>query len=270
MSLIFLAGLTSAGYVFLGVILLSFLIAYIWLKASGKKEKLGCFSIGLTAIIIWFVLMFPVYFSLEIIKYGIPATKIGLAIFWILAFGLLAYVILSKNRKKVKDVVSLIFRNVLYLIILGLFLTLLGGMVYYVYLSLFTHEKDDAPIWTVLLCIFFVASLVLAAFGVFIQSKEAKKKEKTTFYSLKEAQLKPEAVIELNLSNAKIDEFPVAIFQFRNLKFLILSNNNITEIPNDVNKLKLLMGIDLSNNPISDLERNKIRKLLSKDVEIVF
>lgn len=270
MSLIFLAGLTPAGYVFLGVIALSFLIAYLWLKSSGKKEKLGCFPIGLTALIIWFVLMFPVFISLEIIQNGILATKIGLAVFWILIIGFLAYVIFSKNRKRVKEVVFLIFRNILYLIILCLFLTLLLGMIYYVYLNLFTHEKDDAPIWTVLLCIFFIASLILAAFGLFIQSKEGKKKEKTTFYNLEEAKLKPESVVELNLSKTKMDEFPVAIFQFTNLKFLILSNNNISEIPNDINKLKLLIGLDVSNNPISDLERNRIRKLLSKDVEIVF
>lgn len=270
MSLIFLARLTSFGYVFIGVILLSFFIAYIWLKSSGKKEKLGCFSIGLTALIIWFVLMFPVSISFEIIKNGIAATRIGVAVFWILIIGFLAYAIFTKNRNKVKKVISFIFRNVLFLIFLILFLILLCGMTYFVYLSVFTHEKDDAPIWTVLLCIFFVASLILAVFGLFIQSKEVKKKEKTTFYNLEEAKLKPEAVTELNLSKTKLDEFPLAVFQFSNLKFLILSNNNISEIPNDITKLKLLIGLDLSNNPISDLERNKIRKLLSKDVEIVF
>ena len=56
----------------------------------------------------------------------------------------------------------------------------------------------------------------------------------------------------------------------KNLKFLVLSHNEISEIPNDINKLHKLIGLDLSHNPISDLERNRLRKLLSKEVEIVF
>jgi MFS family permease len=270
MSLIFLAGLTPFGYGFLGVIALSILIAYMWLKSSGKKEKMGCFSIGFTAFVIWFALMFPVAISFSIIENGTKITQLGVAIFWFLLFALGAYIIFSKNRTGVKKVLLGIFKYVLFSIVLGLFLTMLGGLAYFVYLRLFTHEKDDSPIWVALLCIFFLASLILAAVGLFIQSKEGKKKEKTTFYKLEEAKLKPDMVVELNLTNAKLDAFPVAILQFKNIKFLVLSNNNISEIPNEVNKLQQLIGLDLSNNPVSDLERNKIRKLLSNQVEIMF
>jgi hypothetical protein len=270
MSLIFLAGLTPFGYGFLGVMALSVLIAYIWLKSSGKKEKMGCLSVGLTAFVIWFALMFPTAISFSIIEHGTKIAQIGVAVFWVLIFALAAYVIFSKNRTGVKKVLLMIFKNVLFLIIFGLFLTLFGGLVYFVYLRLFTHEKDDSPIWVAFLCIFFVASLILAAVGLLIQSKEGKKKEKTTFYKLEEAKLKPDMVVELNLANAKIDVFPTAILQFKNIKFLILNNNNISEIPNEVNKLQQLIGLDLSNNPISDSERNKIRRLLSNQVEIVF
>ena len=65
-------------------------------------------------------------------------------------------------------------------------------------------------------------------------------------------------------------EFPPEILKFKNLKFLTLSKNEIAEIPNEINKLQLLIGIDLSNNPISDVERNRIRKLVSTEVEILF
>ena len=270
MSLIFLAGLTPFGYGFLGVMALSVLIAYIWLKSSGKKEKMGCLSVALTAFVIWFALMFPTAISFSIIENGTETAQIGVAVFWTLIFALAAYVIFSKNRAGVKKVFLSIFKSVLVLIVLGLFVTMLGGLAYFVYLRLFTHEKDDSPVWVAFLCIFFVASLILAAFGLLIQRKEGMKKEKSTFYKLEEAKLKPEMVVELNLSNAKLDTFPVAILQFKNIKFLILSHNNISEIPNEVNKLQQLIGLDLSNNPISDSERNKIRRLLSNQVEIVF
>ncbi|OXB00738.1 hypothetical protein B0A81_20475 [Flavobacterium plurextorum] len=85
-----------------------------------------------------------------------------------------------------------------------------------------------------------------------------------------EAKLKPQLVIELDLSKNKLSRFPDEVLQFKNLKFLVLSHNEISEIPNDINKLHKLIGLDLSHNPISDLERNRLRKLLSKEVEIVF
>lgn len=270
MSLIFLAGLTPYGYGFLGILALSFLIAYVWLKSSGKKEKMGCLSVGLTALVIWFVLMFPASISFSIIENGAKIAQIGVAVFWSVLLVLAAFIVFSKNRTRVKKVLLTIFKYVLFLIVLGLFLTMVGGLAYFVYLRLFTHEKDDSPIWVAFLCIFFLASLILAAIGLVIQTKEGKKKEKTTFYKLEEAKLKPDMVVELNLANAKIDEFPVAILQFKNIKFLTLSNNNISEIPNEVNKLQQLIGLDLSGNPISDVERNKIRKLLANQVEIVF
>ncbi|NWK99224.1 hypothetical protein DM790_00115 [Flavobacterium collinsii] len=143
-------------------------------------------------------------------------------------------------------------------------------MAYYIYVRLFTSEKNDDPIWPAFLCIFFIASLILAGFGLLNRNKEEKKKEKTTFYNLDEAKLKSELVIELDLSKQQLKIFPVEILQFKNLKFLVLSDNEIAEIPNEINKLQKLIGLDLSQNPISDLERNRIRKLLSKEVEIVF
>ncbi|MBZ4035976.1 hypothetical protein K6T82_14475 [Flavobacterium sp. 17A] len=270
MILIFLAGLTSFGYGFIGVLLLSFLLAYLWIKSSKKGEKIGCLSIGLTALIIWFVLLFPTFFTFSIIENGNEVAQIGLAVFWTLILGLVIYFAVSKNTTTGKKVILSFFKYLLYLIFTGLFLVLFFGMAYYVYLRLFTTEKQEDPIWVAFICIFFTASLILAGIGFFNRNKEEKKKEKTTFYELEKAKLKPESVVELDLTDTKLSVFPEEILRFKNLKFLTLSNNEISEIPNEINKLQFLIGINLSDNPISDQEKNRIRKLLSKEVEIVF
>lgn len=270
MNLIFLAGLTPFGYGFIGVLLLSFILAYFWLKSNGKEYKLGCASIGIAGFIIWFVLMFPTFITFSIIENGNTAAKIGAGVFWFLILVLIAYFKFAKNTSSVKKLIFAFFKYLLYLIVLGLFLVLFFGMAYYVYQRLFTTEKSEDPVWPAFLCIFFLASLILAGFGLISKNKEETKKVKSTFYNLKDAKLKPELVVELDLSKSKLNQFPVEILGFKNLKFLTLSHNKISEIPNDINKLQNLVGIDLSNNPISDLERSKIRKLLSNNVEIVF
>ena len=270
MPLFFLAGLTPFGYGFIGVLFLSFLLAYFGLKSYDKKNKPGCLSIGFAGLIIWFVLMFPTFFTFSIIENGNAATKVGLVLFWAFVLALVIYFVTAKNTEGVKKVIFTIFKYILYLILLGLFLVLFFGMTYYIYLRLFTAEKNEDPVWPALLCIFFVAVLGVIGFGFLVRDKEDKKKEKSTFYDLAEAKLKPQLVIELDLSKNKLSKFPEEILQFKNLKFLVLSHNEISEIPNDINKLHKLIGLDLSHNPISDLERNRLRKLLSKEVEIVF
>lgn len=270
MNLIFLAGLTPFGYGFIGVLLVSFLLAYLGLKSSKKTEKIGCLSVGFVALLIWFVLMFPTFITFSIIENGNQAAKIGAAVFWVLIIVLILYFRFAKDTTSVKKMIFTFFKYFFYLIVLGLFLVLFFGMAFYVYQRLFTTEKNDDPVWPAFLCIFFLAALILAGFGLLNKNKEETKKQKTTFYNLKDAKLKPESVIELDLSKSKLTAFPVEILSFKNLKFLILSHNEISEIPNDINKLQKLIGIDLSNNPISDVERSKIRKLLSNEVEIVF
>lgn len=270
MTLFFLAGLTPFGYGFIGVLLLSFLLAYFWLKSNGKEDKIGCVSIGIGGIIIWFVLMFPTFISFSIIENGNLWAKIGVAVFWVLILALVVYFRFAKNTSSVKKVIFTFFKYLLYLIFLGLFLVLFFGMAFYIYQRLFTNEKNQDPVWVAFLCIFFVAALVLAGFGLLSKNKEEKKREKTSFYDLEQAKLKPELVLELDLSKNKLVLFPEEILKFKNLKFLILSHNQITEVPNEINKLSKLIGLDLSNNPISDVERNRIRKLLSTEVEILF
>lgn len=270
MALLFLAGLTPFGYVFIALIFLSFLIAYFWLKSSKKENKLGCLSIGFTAFLIWFVLMFPTFFSFMIIENGNTLARVGVGAFWVIILLFVLYFVFAKNTTKGKNIIFSIFKYVLMTVFTGLFLVLFSGLVYYSYQRLFTTEKNGDPIWVAFLCIFFVAVLIIAGFGIFIRNKESEKKEKTTFYDLEKAKLKPDLVIELDLSKTQLKTFPEEILRFRNLKFLILSDNELTELPNEINKLQKLIGIDLSNNPISDSERGRIRKQLSREVEIVF
>lgn len=270
MILIFLGGLTPFGYAFIGIVLLSFLISYLWLKSSTKKENLGCFSIGIPALIIWFILMFPTFLSFEIMENDNVIAKWGVLIFWLFIFGLVVYFLTAKNTTTVKNIIFSFFKYILFLIFLSLFLVLYLGMFYYIYLRLFTAEKNNDPVWVAFLCIFFVCVLTVIIVGYLVRGKQEDKKQKTTFYTLEEAKLKPELVIELNLSKKQLNQFPDEILQFKNLKFLILSHNEINEIPNEINKLHKLIGLDLSNNPISDVERSRLRRLLTKEVEIVF
>ena len=57
----------------------------------------------------------------------------------------------------------------------------------------------------------------------------------------------------LDLSNSNLQNFPVEIFELKNLKKLNLSNNEISKIPSDIVKLKRLEHLDLSNNKISNI-----------------
>lgn len=274
MSLIFLAGITMEGYGFICMVLLSFVIAYLLPYSSKNKEKPGCLLVGIVAIIVWFILNFPILISISIIKDGTILQQQVLLASWIVIIAIIIYVFLDKKVNGLKSMFLRVLLLIVCCIFFILFLTLFFGMIYFLYQRLYTHEQDGAPIWAVFLCIFFTATLILCIYSWLISDnicdKTIKINKKTTFYSLEKAKLKPEFVIELNLSQTKIDTFPMDILQFKNLKHLILNHNNIKEIPNELNQLQHLVGIDLSNNPISDTEKYRIRKLFSKDVEIVF
>lgn len=270
MSLVFLAGLTPAGYAFLGVPLLSCLIAFLWFRSPDRKEKGGCTSIGIMAFFLSIVFVFPVVYSVEIFEGGNQIARIGLAAFWIVVAVFLGFIVFSKNKAQISKIITMIFANCFMSIALGLFLVMFGGLTYFLYQRFFTTERDDAPVWATMVCIFFVGVLIISFIGFFIKDEKGSKKEKTFFVDLKKASLKPNSVIELDLSDTKLDVFPMEILQFRNIKFLILSNTNISEIPSDINKLKKLIGLDISKNPISATEITKIKALLSKDVELVY
>ncbi|OXA89445.1 leucine-rich repeat domain-containing protein [Flavobacterium hercynium] len=272
MKLFFLAGLTIAGYGFFAVLIFSFILAYFWLKPADKNKSTGCVSVGIAGAIIFFILMFPILISIEIFDRGIQIEQIAVLLFWVLIFTFFGYVIFAKDRAKVKEFSLSLFVKIFLSIAGILFLVLFFGMVYFLYLRFFTNEQNTSPIWVSFICIFFVAVIIFIVSGFIIKYKDddKNKKEKTFYVNLDKAKLKPDFVIELDLSDSKLDSFPMEILQFKNIKFLILSDNNISEIPSDINKLKMLVGLDISRNPISVEERNRLRTLLSSRVEVVF
>ncbi|WP_131535666.1 leucine-rich repeat domain-containing protein [Pedobacter nototheniae] len=260
-----LYSITPAGYLFFGTIIISIFLAYRWLKKD-KTENPGCISIGFVSLIIGFMILFPVMISFQFFETGNLKIQIIVAIFWIILIAAIIYVAKSKNYK----ILWKVGRYILYIIFGGLFLILVGGMAYFVYLRMFTHEKDDAPMWAVFLCIFFLAVLILATIGLFIGNQKKMQAQLVEFKTLEEAKLKPEDVYILNLSNKNISSFPYEILDFKNLKSLDLSNNQLTELPFEISRMKNLFTIKLSNNPISDQQRAAIRKMFSPEVDLIF
>lgn len=262
---ILLSTVTPAGYLFAGTIAFSFFLAFKWLKKD-PESKPGCLSIGIATLVISFVLLFPVMISFQYFEDGSATIKIAIGAIWLIIFSTAFYIVVSKNTKLLwsigKIILSAIFGS--------LFLILVGGMAYFVYLRLFTHEKDDAPVWAVFLCIFFLAVIVLASLGIMMKNKTPSVDEMKEFKNLETANKTPDLVYILNLSNQSLERFPMDILKFNNLKFLDLSSNNLTELPLEVRKMNALNVIKLSNNPISDQERAKIRKMLSPEIEIIF
>lgn len=260
-----LYSITPAGYLFFATIIISIFLAYRWLKKD-KTENPGCISVGFVSVIIGSIIMFPVMISFQFFETGNSKIQIIVGAFWIILIGTIIYVVKSKNYKLLWTVV----RYILYVIFGSLFLILVGGMAYFVYLRMFTHEKDEAPIWAVFLCIFFLAVLILAFVGIFMQNQKKMKDQLVEFKTLAEAKSNPDSVYILDLSNQNISSFPYEILEFKNLKSLDLSNNQLTELPFEISRMKNLFTIKLSNNPISDQQRAAIRKMFSPEVDLIF
>ena len=255
---------TPVGYAVFAITLLSIGLAYWWL--SGKKEKAGCVSVGLAAMLIWFMLMFPASISFSLFEGGNTPIRAAIIAFWITTAGVVIYV---KRSKHIKFSWA-IFLNV-FLAIGGLLLAvMMGGMGYFVYLRLFTHEKDDAPLWAVFICIFFLGILIMVIAGKIFGGSNGNKDGKTEFDDLEEANLTPDFVYGLDLSGQGLKTFPSEILKFENLNTLDLSNNQINKLPNDITKMKHLSSVKLSNNPISDQERALIRKMFPPEMELIF
>jgi Leucine-rich repeat (LRR) protein len=75
------------------------------------------------------------------------------------------------------------------------------------------------------------------------------------FTDLNEALKQPDKVLKLVLRKEKLDSFPEAIWQFKNLQYLDLSRNNIREIPDSISRLKNLQVLHLSRNQIEYMPR---------------
>ncbi|MCD0487701.1 hypothetical protein LPB86_05645 [Pedobacter sp. MC2016-14] len=259
-----LMALTSGGYIFLLVTLLAIALPYYF--NSGKKEKPGCVAVGLGAIIAWVLLMAPATISIQLFETGNTPIRIGIVCCWLVLLG----VLIAIKRSKKANLGWSIAMYAFFAVGAVLFAIMIAGMAYFVYLRMFTHEKDDAPVWAVFLCIFFVAVIVLAVIGQLFNTKKLGKDGETDFDNLDKAKLSPEAVQTLSLSGKGYQKFPPEILNFTNLVNLDLSNNEINELPADILKLKYLASIKLSGNPIDDAQRSKIRKLFPPETELIF
>jgi len=73
-------------------------------------------------------------------------------------------------------------------------------------------------------------------------------------YDLKEALKEPERVYNLDLSNQSLEEVPVELELFKNLRLLKLTDNKISSLDSRLKGLKNLTSINLSGNKIRHLD----------------
>lgn len=73
------------------------------------------------------------------------------------------------------------------------------------------------------------------------------------YTSIEEAMQNPDKVIRLELRKAKLKEFPVQIFQMKNLQYLDISKNSIKYIPDSLDMLSNLQYLNASKNRIEML-----------------
>lgn len=76
------------------------------------------------------------------------------------------------------------------------------------------------------------------------------------FTDLNSALANKDSVYRLVLRKKKLKEFPVEIYQFKNLQYLDISKNSIKTIPDSLVKLTKLQYFKCSKNNIEELPRN--------------
>ena len=74
-----------------------------------------------------------------------------------------------------------------------------------------------------------------------------------SYTSIEEGLKNPELVIRLELRKSKLKNFPIEIFQFKNLQYLDISRNNIKHIPDSMNMLPYLQYLNASKNKLSEI-----------------
>ncbi|MFD2908445.1 leucine-rich repeat domain-containing protein [Flavobacterium ardleyense] len=255
--MIFPLSITLTGYAVFGLLLLSFYLSYNWLKRDTDKKP-GCLSVGITSVILFFILMFPVLFSISFYESGSQPVKIGIASAWILLIGFYLVAKISNKTKSFWSVILTILKYFLFTIVLVLFCILYFGMFYYVYKIIFTNQEPDFQLWAGFLCVFFTSVLTFILLSLPLIEKGPK--GASTFYALNKALKKPEIVTRLDLKASNLTEFPMEVLRMPNLQYLELSQNNITDIPLEIKQLYKLQDLYLRNNPISVASKVRLRR----------
>ncbi len=93
------------------------------------------------------------------------------------------------------------------------------------------------------------------------------------YTDLQEALKEPEKVYNLDLSKKKLNEFPMDILKFTNLRSLKLYKNRIDSIPNEISQLKNLRELNVGLNDLTKFnkaicELTNLEKLVLNQNEI--
>jgi len=94
-----------------------------------------------------------------------------------------------------------------------------------------------------------------------------------TYRNLEMALREPDKVVVLDLSRQKLDEFPMEILQFKNLKELYMSKTKLRVIPAEIGQLTELEIVDFSKNKLLALPSElfnclKLKKIIANQNEI--
>lgn len=76
------------------------------------------------------------------------------------------------------------------------------------------------------------------------------------YTNLEEALKEPEKVYNLDLSKKKIQDFPMEVLKFTNLRSLKLYKNRIDSIPNEISQLKNLRELNMGLNDLKKFNVN--------------
>ena len=76
------------------------------------------------------------------------------------------------------------------------------------------------------------------------------------YTNLEEALKEPDKVYNLDLSKKKLNEFPMEILKFTNLRTLKLYKNRIDSIPNEISQLKNLRELNVGLNDLTKFNVN--------------
>ena len=97
---------------------------------------------------------------------------------------------------------------------------------------------------------FVLRDVAVIEVGVDVAHEQASDK---VFTNLTDALMEPQSVRFLNLTSARIEEFPLGIFELVRLESLNLGKNQIRTVPPEIGRLHALKVLKLSRNKIEQL-----------------
>lgn len=120
---------------------------------------------------------------------------------------------------------------------------------------------------SILSCISII--LILASTHLIAQNPaddELEIDKEPVYTNLSKALRNAEKVYKLNLSNKKLNEFPIDILKLKQLRLLILDSNTISFIPQQISELQNLRYLSIAHNSIAEIpisigDLNKLRFL---------